>query len=103
MLDQQAKKEKAREAKESQMWADWVDKTQKQLTVDSGEKGEGDLIKEGSWTPHPPVQSIPDNDWQGETWGLYFQDIDWDEILVRRDCLVSWFLLHCVRPTCSLY
>ena len=27
---------------------------------------------------HPPVEPIPDDDWEGETWGLYWPDIEQD-------------------------
>ena len=27
---------------------------------------------------HAPVSPIPDNDWEGETWGLYWPDIERD-------------------------
>ena len=84
-LANEAKKEKAREAKETRMWADWVEKTQKEISKEAGERegGEGDGFVEGVWTPHPPVNLIPDNDWVGETWGVYFSDFDVDELQVR--------------------
>ena len=85
-LANEAKKEKAREAKESRMWADWVEKTQKEISKEAGgerEGGEGGGREvEGVWTPHPPVNLIPDNDWVGETWGVYFSDFDVEEIQV---------------------
>merc|ERR1712089_54569 len=39
--------------------------------------GGGRLEGEGgaSWTPHPPLEKIPDNDWIGETWGLFYSDL----------------------------
>ena len=86
-LANEAKKEKAREAKESRMWADWVEKTQKEISKEAEERegGEGGGREvEGVWTPHPPVNLIPDNDWVGETWGVYFSDYDVDELQVPR-------------------
>ena len=83
-LANEAKKEKAREAKETRMWADWVEKTQKEISKEAGERdgGGGGGIVEGVWKPHPPVNLIPDNDWVGETWGVYFSDYDVDELQV---------------------
>ena len=79
----EAKREKAREAKETRMWADWVEKTQKEISKDAEEREGGGVFVEGVWTPHPPVNLIPDNDWVGETWGVYFSDYDVDELQVR--------------------
>jgi hypothetical protein len=62
-------------------WAAWVERTEQELALEAG----GRAGREGGaepWVPHPPVLPIPDNDWVGETWGLYFSDIDLDEIQV---------------------
>jgi len=33
---------------------------------------------------HPPVDSIPDHDWKGETWGLYWPDLEeFNELMVE--------------------
>ena len=40
-LANEAKKEKAREAKETRMWADWVEKTQKEISKEAGGEREG--------------------------------------------------------------
>ena len=101
-LASEAKKEKAREAKETRMWADWVEKTQKEISKEAGEREGGGVLVEGVWTPHPPVNLIPDNDWVGETWGVYFSDFDVDELQVL--CLSDFlktlpvFLHVCLSP-----
>ena len=101
-LANEAKKEKAREAKETRMWADWVEKTQKEISKEAGEREGGGVLVEGVWTPHPPVNLIPDNDWVGETWGVYFSDFDVDELQVL--CLSDFlktlpvFLHVCLTP-----
>ena len=98
-LANEAKKEKAREAKETRMWADWVEKTQKEISKEAGERdgGEGGGFVEGVWTPHPPVNLIPDNDWVGETWGVYFSDFDVDELQVDFSLFLTfkWLLVFC--------
>ena len=97
-LASEAKKEKAREAKESRMWADWVQKTQAEISKEAGgerDGGEGSGFVGGVWTPHPPVSLIPDNDWVGETWGVYFSDFDVDELQVRRSLFPTFKLLLC--------
>ena len=82
-LASEAKKERAREAKESRMWADWVEKTQAEISKEAGERdGSEGVVEGGVWTPHPPVNLIPDNDWVGETWGVYFSDFDVDQLQV---------------------
>ena len=78
------RKEKMLEEKEGRKWAEWVERTQEQITREAGERGgEGDGW-EGGWTPHPPVHPIPDNDWEGETWGLYYSDVALEDIQVWR-------------------
>ena len=37
-LASEARKEKAREAKETRMWADWVEKTQKEISKEAAER-----------------------------------------------------------------
>jgi len=88
------RKEKEREAREIRKWADWVERTQEQIVKEAelrSERGEGG----GGWRPHPPVELIPDNDWQGETWGLYFSDIDIEGIQEDPEKLVT---KHCPDP-----
>jgi len=70
--------EREKEARETRKWADWVERTQQQIVQEASlrSQGGGGGGERGNWKPHPPVQAIPDNDWQGETWGLYFSDID---------------------------
>merc|ERR1712192_156964 len=53
--------------------------------------GGGGVFVEGVWTPHPPVNLIPDNDWVGETWGVYFSDYDVDEL--QEKCIASLWLV----------
>ena len=73
------------------MWADWVEKTQKEISKEAGERdGEGGGFVEGVWTPHPPVNLIPDNDWVGETWGVYFSDFDVDELQVASSLFLTF-------------
>merc|ERR1719391_1600510 len=92
-LASEAKKEKAREAKETRMWADWVEKTQKEISKEAGERdGGGGGVVEGTWTPHPPVNLIPDNDWVGETWGVYFSDYDVDELQERPETYLKSYV-----------
>ena len=85
-LSSEARKEKAREAQETRMWADWVEKTQREIAKEGTgckeREGGGGQREAGVWKPHPPVNLIPDNDWVGETWGVYFSDFDVDELLV---------------------
>merc|ERR1711971_161917 len=89
----EAKREKAREAKESRMWADWVEATQKEISREAGTEREGGgVFVEGVWTPHPPVNLIPDNDWVGETWGVYFSDYDVDEIQERPEAYLKKYV-----------
>ena len=79
------------------MWADWVEKTQKEISKEAAEREGGGGLVGGVWTPHPPVNLIPDNDWVGETWGVYFSDYDVDELQVVRfqrffSCFPACFL-----------
>merc|ERR1719391_1888790 len=92
-LASEAKKEKAREAKATRMWADWGEKTQKEISKEAGERdGGGGGVVEGTWTPHPPVNLIPDNDWVGETWGVYFSDYDVDELQERPETYLKSYM-----------
>ena len=96
-LSSEARKEKAREAQETRMWADWVEKTQREIAKEGGGKereGGGGQREAGVWKPHPPVNLIPDNDWVGETWGVYFSDLDVDELLVNHSLDLQ--VLSCV-------
>ena len=69
------------------MWADWVEKTQREIAKEGTgckeREGGGGQREAGVWKPHPPVNLSPDNDWVGETWGVYFSDFDVDELLVN--------------------
>ena len=82
MSTHEAKKRLKEEALETRAWAEWVERTERELAREAGERdGEGGGGE--GWTPHPPVHPIPDNDWVGETWGLYFSDMDLEELQVR--------------------
>jgi len=56
--------------------SEWVDATNKQLDAEAGKKNS--VSKKLSFTDgldiHAPVEPIPDNDWVGETWGLFWPD-----------------------------
>ena len=56
--------------------SEWVNATNKQLDAEAGKKNS--VSKKLSFTDgldiHAPVEPIPDNDWVGETWGLFWPD-----------------------------
>ena len=51
-----------------------VSKTQEQILKDAAKGGGGSNI--GSDGIHEPVEPVPDVDWVGETWGLFWPDIE---------------------------
>ena len=51
-----------------------MERTQEQIRSEAGQGGGNGWFWEGGWTPHPPLHPVPDNDWVGETWGLYYLD-----------------------------
>ena len=59
--------------------AEWVDLSNKQLEIEatvvkkklSGVTNGPDI--------HAPLEPIPDNDWTGETWGLFWPDQEMEE------------------------
>jgi len=55
-----------------------INQTVEQLQVEANKKG-GCKVTECGQIIHC-VESIPDNDWKGETWGLYFSDYE-DELM----------------------
>ena len=94
------RKEKMLEEKEGRKWAEWVERTQAQITREAGQRGGERDGWEGGWTPHPPVHPIPDNDWVGETWGLYFSDVALEDIQVcppQGHQGQAWPLRHCLH------
>lgn len=53
---------------------DWVEASQEQLEVE-GRAGRPPRISlELGLEVQPALEPIPDNDWQGETWGLFWPD-----------------------------
>ena len=55
----------------------WVDATKQQLDLEGA--GGGQVSRKVSAADHgpdihAPVEPIPDNDWVGETWGLFWPD-----------------------------
>ena len=88
MSTHEAKKALKEEAQEKRVWAEWVERTEREIAREAGERGGEGGGGEG-WTPHPPVHPVPDNDWVGETWGLYFQDMDFEELQVTTTRLYS--------------
>ena len=52
---------------------DWVKKTQDQIVKEGCSGGN---YSEGGQAIHPPVEPIPDNDWVGGTWGLFWPDLE---------------------------
>merc|ERR1712018_700722 len=51
--------------------SEWVDLTNKQLHIEGAKKK---LSLPFGPDIHAPVEPIPDNDWVGETWGLFWPD-----------------------------
>merc|ERR1711981_713149 len=51
-----------------------VSKTQEQILKDAAKGGGGSNI--GTDGIHEPVEPVPDVDWVGETWGLFWPDIE---------------------------
>ena len=53
--------------------SEWVDLTNQQLHIEAGASKKKLSVPNGP-DIHAPVEPIPDNDWVGETWGLYWPD-----------------------------
>ena len=51
-----------------------VSKTQEQILKDAAKGGGGSKV--GSDGIHEPIEPVPDVDWVGETWGLFWPDIE---------------------------
>ena len=60
--------------------ADWVDASQSQLVLEgrSGQKSKK-ISQDNGLEVNAPLDPIPDNDWQGETWGLFWPDQEMEE------------------------
>jgi len=60
--------------------SEWVDLTNKQLHIEAGAGGSKKKLSLPFGPDiHAPVEPIPDNDWVGETWGLYWPDQEMEE------------------------
>ena len=57
---------------------DWVDASQNQLVLEAGAKVKKTSVESGL-AINAPLEPIPDNDWQGETWGLFWPDQEMEE------------------------
>ena len=51
-----------------------VSKTQEQILKEAAKGGGGSKV--GSDGIHEPIEPVPDVDWVGETWGLFWPDIE---------------------------
>ena len=56
---------------------DWVGETNKQLHIEASKTKK--LSVPNGPDIHSPVEPIPDNDWTGETWGLFWPDQEMEE------------------------
>ena len=52
---------------------DWVEASQDQLALEAGARAKKVSLESGL-AINAPLEPIPDNDWQGETWGLFWPD-----------------------------
>ena len=53
----------------------WVDATNKQLSIEAGGGQVSRKVSADNGPDiHAPVEPVPDNDWVGETWGLFWPD-----------------------------
>ena len=61
--------------------AEWVDLSNKQLEIEATGAGAKKKLSGVSNGPdvHAPIEPIPDNDWTGETWGLFWPDQEMEE------------------------
>ena len=60
--------------------ADWVDASQSQLELEGRSVQRSKKISQDSgFEVNAPLDPIPDNDWQGETWGLFWPDQEMEE------------------------
>lgn len=56
----------------------WVDMTQKQIEI---EASSGKKATEPGQNVHPALEPVPDTDWVGGTWGLFWPDLEeFDEL-----------------------
>merc|ERR1712062_939142 len=62
-----------------------------QLQVDAGKKGSCDVV--GGMIVHC-VEPIPDNDWRGETWGLYWSDYEDEMRLLLEESTDKYIIKH---------
>eukprot|EP00092_Neocalanus_flemingeri_P008339 GFUD01008991.1.p1 GENE.GFUD01008991.1~~GFUD01008991.1.p1 ORF type:complete len:165 (+),score=41.65 GFUD01008991.1:122-616(+) len=51
----------------------WVDMTTKQIQI---EASSGNKTADSGQTVHPPLDTVPDEDWVGGTWGLFWPDLE---------------------------
>ena len=60
--------------------SEWVNKTNAQLHIEAGGvRQTKKLSAPNGLDIHSPVEPIPDNDWTGETWGLFWPDQEMEE------------------------
>merc|ERR1712227_329689 len=61
--------------------AEWVDLSNKQLEIEATVGGVKKKLSGVTNGPdiHAPIEPIPDNDWTGETWGLFWPDQEMEE------------------------
>jgi len=53
----------------------WVDMTQKQIHIEATGTA-GKKSAESGQTVHSPLEPVPDDDWVGGTWGLFWPDLE---------------------------
>ena len=59
---------------------DWVEASQEQLVVEGkGGVRRGKISQDLGLDVQPALEPIPDNDWTGETWGLFWPDQEMEE------------------------
>ena len=57
----------------------WVDLTKEQIKKEASSCSQA--FEGSSLSLHPPLESIPDEDWEGGTWGLFWPDLEeFDEL-----------------------
>ena len=61
--------------------AEWVDLSNQQLEIEATVGGVKKKLSGVTNGPdiHAPIEPIPDNDWTGETWGLFWPDQEMEE------------------------
>ena len=59
---------------------DWVEASQEQLVVEGkGGARKAKISLDLGLEVQPALEPIPDNDWTGETWGLFWPDQELEE------------------------